>query len=88
MKPITYHIIAPAIAPAAFFLVATTPVEVLGCFMRGLMALLIALLSGLAALGTAMAGAKGRMRNDAKAAWWIASSMILTIPVIALILMA
>ena len=40
--------------------VAATPVEVLGCFLRGLIALLISLVSGLAALVAVIIGLKGR----------------------------
>jgi hypothetical protein len=42
MKRIVYHIMIPAITPAAFFVIASMPVEVLGCRTRGLIALLIA----------------------------------------------
>jgi hypothetical protein len=50
------HIVLPALAPAAFFLVASTPVEVLGCFNRGLMALTIALASVIGGLIFAIKG--------------------------------
>ena len=88
MNRITYHILFPAIMPVVFFAIATTPVEVLGCRTRGLIALLIALISGLASLGAAIMGAKGRIQGDAYAIWWVASSIILVIPVISLIIMA
>jgi ATP/ADP translocase len=88
MNRITYHLIIPSILAIVFFIIATTPVEVLGCRTRGLIALLIALISGLSAFGTAIVGAKGRMRGDGDATWWVASSIILIIPVIALIIMA
>jgi hypothetical protein len=64
MKRIVYNVMIPAIMPAAFLVIASIPVEVLGCRTRGLIALLIALLSDLAALGAAIIGAKGRMRGD------------------------
>jgi hypothetical protein len=70
------------------FVIAAIPVEVLGCRTRGLIALLIALFSGLAALGAAIIGLKGRMRGDIYSIWWVASSLILTLPVIALIILA
>jgi len=88
MKRIVYHIIIPTIMPAAFFAIASMPVEVLGCRTRGLIALLIALLSGMAALVAAIIAAKGRVRGDVYAIWWVASSLILTLPVIALIILA
>jgi hypothetical protein len=88
MKRIVCHIIIPAIMLAVFFVIASIPVEVLGCRTRGLIALLIALLSGLAALGAAIIAAKGRIRGDIYTIWWVASSLILTLPVIALIILA
>jgi hypothetical protein len=88
MKRIIYHIIIPAVMSTAFFAIASTPVEVLGCRTRGLLALLIALISGLAALGAAIIGAKGRVRGDTNAIWWVRSTLILVIPVVALILIA
>ena len=60
MKRIVNHIITPAMLSVLFFIVASTPVEVLGCAVRGLIALLIALISGLAALGAAIIGLKGK----------------------------
>ncbi len=88
MKRIVYHVILPAIMPVLFFVVALTPVEVLGCFMRGLIAMLIALISGLAALGAAIVGAKGRVRHERNRIWWVMSTLILVIPVIAMIILA
>ncbi len=88
MKRISYHIMLPTIMPVLFFIVALTPVEVLGCVLRGLIALLIAMMSGLAALGAAVSGVKGRARYDRNSIWWVASTLILVIPVIAMIFLA
>ncbi len=44
------HAIAPAIMPVIFFAVALTPVDLLGCKTRGLVAFSIAFVSGLAGL--------------------------------------
>ena len=88
MKHIVYHIMIPAIMPVVFFIIATTPVEVLGCRTRGIIALLIALISGLAAIGTANMGTKVMMRGEKYTLWWVATSIILVIPLIALVIMA
>jgi hypothetical protein len=88
MKRIIYHITIPTVMLVAFFAVALMPVEVLGCFMRGLIALLISFVSGLGALGAAIIGVKGRVRGDKNAIWWVTSTLILVIPVIAMIVMA
>jgi hypothetical protein len=88
MSPVLKHIILPAIAPALFFAVAAMPVAVLGCRNRGLLALMIALAGALAGLAAAFMGAKGRMRSDPRTYWWAASSLILAIPAVAVLILA
>jgi len=84
---LTRHVAIPATTPAVFFLVASTPVSVLGCRNRGLFALLVALASGLWAAVAAAIAARRRARGDADAFWWVISSMVLTIPVVAMIVL-
>jgi hypothetical protein len=60
-----HHVIIPSLLPiaffaVAFFAVAATPVEVLGCRNRGLLALLIAFVSVLAGLAAAVRAVQGR----------------------------
>jgi len=88
MKRKIYHAVIPAIMPAIFFLIVATPVETLGCLMRGLLASTVALASGLGALATASVGVRGRIRGDGYSPWWIISTLILTIPVVALLILA
>ena len=88
MKRIFYHIIIPISLAAAFFVIASMPVEVLGCRNRGLIAFMISLFSGLAALGAAIVLIKGRIRGDMQSHWWLLSLLILVIPLIALIILA
>lgn len=88
MNSFTRHILLPAILLLIFFMIALSPVEVLGCRNRGLLALAVSLISGLSALGTAIIGVKGRIRGDSKAIWWVLSTLVLTIPVIAMIVLA
>ena len=82
------HIVLPALAPAAFFMVASTPVEVLGCLNRGLIALAIAMVSVIAGLIFAVKGGLGRRRGDPNARWWVLSALILAIPPAALLVLA
>jgi hypothetical protein len=82
------HTIVPAIMPVLFFAVALTPVDLLGCRTRGLIAFSIAFVSGLAGLGTAVIALKGRVKGEAGSAKWIATTLILTIPVVALLVLA
>jgi hypothetical protein len=88
MNHIIYNILIPAIMPILFLNIAATPVEVLGCRNRGLIAFMIALISGLASLSAAIMAIRGRMRNDLDTIRWIITSLILVIPVIALIILA
>ena len=88
MKQVLYHVIVPALMPAAFFAIAFTPVHVFGCRGRGLLALLTAFISGLAALTATVVAHKRRGRGDTIGAWWAISTLILLLPVAALIIMA
>jgi hypothetical protein len=84
---IKHHILLPAIVPALFFAVAATPVDVLGCRIRGLLAGLIALVGALAALGAAIMGLKGRPHGDPHSHRWVASALILAIPAVVIVIM-
>jgi hypothetical protein len=88
MNLINRHIILPAIVPTLFFAVAATPVDVLGCRNRGLLAGLIVLVGALSALGAAIMGLKGRLHGDPHAHWWIPSALILAIPAAAVVIIA
>ncbi len=88
MNRVLKHIILPAIVPALFFSVAAMPVAVLGCGNRGLLAVMIALAGALGGLGAASMGVKGRMRGDSRAYWWAASSLILAVPAVAVLVLA
>ena len=78
---------APAVAAALFFAIAATPVEVLGCRRRGLIALAIVGVTELASLGFAIAALVGRARGRSGTGWWIASSVILAIPAVGLLIL-
>ncbi|EKD83246.1 MAG: hypothetical protein ACD_39C00793G0004 [uncultured bacterium] len=74
--------------PLLFFVVAATPVETLGCRNRGLLALTISFSSGIAALTTIIKALKIQKNGVDSAKWWICSALILTVPVIALLILA
>ena len=82
------HFLVPAIMPVLFFAVALSPVELLGCRTRGLVALFIAFMSGLAGLGAAVMALKGRRKGEAGSERWIVTTLILTIPVVAMLVLA
>ena len=87
-KQVLSHIVLPAILPFLFCVVVLTPVHVLGCANRGLAALTVSLVSAFGALGAAVRGARGRFRGDPDALWWVISTLILTIPVIGVLILA
>ena len=74
--------------PVLFFAVALSPVELLGCKTRGLIALTIAFVSGLAGLGAAGMALKGRVKGEAGSEKWILTVLILIIPVVAMLVLA
>jgi len=55
------------------------PLEALGCFNRGLIALTIAMVSVIGGLIFAVKGGLGRRRGDSDARWWGVSALILAI---------
>ncbi len=88
MSLIQRHIILPSFAPILFFVVAATPVHVLGCRARGLLAVGIALISVLAGRAAAIRAIKGRLQGDSQAGWWIGSDLILAIPTVGVLILA
>jgi hypothetical protein len=87
MSLVQRHIILPSFAPLLFFAVAATPVHVLGCRTRGLLAVAIALVSILAGLAAAMRALKGRLQGDSQTLWWIGSALILAIPTVGVLIL-
>ena len=88
MRRVILHVVNPALLTALFFAIALTPVHVLGCRTRGLLALLVASASAIMALTVAILARKRHSTGDAQAVWWILSVLILIIPVVALLVMA
>jgi hypothetical protein len=88
MNRLARHITLPLILPLMFFAVGLSPVEVLGCRNRGLLALAISFISGLLALGAAFMGIKERTQTNSGSYCWVLSALILAIPVVGMILLA
>ncbi len=87
MNLVVCHIIIPAIVPVLFFINAALPVEVLGCRTRGLVAVILALASAVAALVTTLIGAKLRVQGNKKYTWWLLTTAILVVSPIALLIL-
>lgn len=88
MTKIVRHVALPALAPIAFFAAASTPVDVLGCRNRGLLALTIALVGALAGLGAALFALRGRLRGEKGSFWWVASTLLLALPAAAVVVLS
>ena len=88
MKKSTKHIVIPLIAPAIFFVVASLPVDLLGCRNRGLIASLLAIAAGILGIVAAIKGLIGKVRGDSSSVLWMASALILSIPAIYIVLIA
>ncbi len=82
MKKIIKHILIPAIIPAIFFVVASLPVELLGCYIRGLIAAFLAIVAGIMGIVAAVKAVMGKMREEASSSFWMASAFILAVPVV------
>jgi len=53
-----------------------------------MLALVIALACGISAVFAAIKALKSRLRGDSDSQWWMITTLILTIPVVAMIIMA
>lgn len=88
MSRLVRHVLIPGAVPLLFFAIALTPVDVLGCRTRGLLALTVSLGSGFAAVGLAIRGVMARIRGQELSAWRILTMLVLTVPVVAMLLLA
>ena len=80
MTKISKHVLIPAIVTATFFVVASFPVELLGCYIRGLIAAILAIAAGILGIVAAVKALIGKMRKDANSSFWVVSALILVIP--------
>jgi uncharacterized membrane protein YjfL (UPF0719 family) len=85
-RKILNHIAIPTLLPIIFFIVAATPVELFGCRLRGLIAVTLALAGGLLGLATVSKGLLDMIRNRPGSVWWIATTLILSLPAFYIVL--
>ncbi|MEJ2192540.1 MAG: hypothetical protein P8Y39_09385 [Nitrospirota bacterium] len=74
--------------PAAFLLVASMPVDVLGCRNRGLLAVGIAIVGALGSLGASMRAVVGRTRSEPHTYWWVLSALVMMMPAVVVVVLA
>ena len=82
MNRVFKHILLPAVAPAAIVGLYFTPVALVGCANRGLLALGVVFVSLVAGIATGLVGIKARRRDPGSRWWWMASMIILALPVV------
>jgi hypothetical protein len=80
MSPFTRHIVIPSIAPLAVVGLYFTPVSLIGCAPRGILALAIVFISLVAGIVIGMRGLRGRMKGEPRSGWPIASICLLALP--------
>jgi RsiW-degrading membrane proteinase PrsW (M82 family) len=80
MNRIVRHVALPALAPAMMLGLYFTPLTVVSCTTRGLLARGVVLVSAAAAFVAIGFALRARRRNDPSSAWWIVSAAILTAP--------
>ncbi len=80
MSAFTKHVLVPAIAPISIVALDFTPVSLVDCVNRGLMALAVVFISLAAGIVTGVLGFKTRGRGTPASGWWIASTCVLVTP--------
>ena len=85
-KHLLQNVLLPLVVPVAFLVIVATPVEVLGCRTRGLIAVIIALSGALAGLACAIKGLIGKIKGEPDTGRWMISTLILTLPVFYIVL--
>jgi len=88
MKKSIKHVMIPATVPVIFFIIASLPVELLGCRNRGLIAAFVAIAAGVLGIVAAVRAIMGKVRGDANSSLWMASALILAIPTVFIVLIA
>ena len=74
------HVLLPALGPVAIVALYLTPVGVIGCVNRGLLALGVVFASLIAGIAVGLVGIRARREDPRSRWWWIASMLILLAP--------
>ena len=85
MDLVTKHILLPGLAPAAIVALYFTPVVWVGCANRGLMAVSVALVAGLAGVVTGVIAVRTKAQKHPSSEWWLLSTVILALPSVLLL---
>jgi hypothetical protein len=84
-RPFLRHVVLPLLGTAALVGLYFTPVEAVGCVNRGLAAIVIAVVSAVAAMVTGRRASREAREKDGRTGWWLASTVILLVPLLLLV---
>jgi hypothetical protein len=73
------HVALPALAPLALVGLYLTPLAVVGCAERGLLALAVTATAAVSAFGCIVMAFRARARGDERSSWWMLSTAILAL---------
>lgn len=73
------HVALPAVAPLALVVLYSTPLTVVGCAQRGLLALAVTSVATVAAFGCVVMAFRTRARGEDRSSWWMFSTAILAL---------
>ena len=79
------HVALPLVASLALVTLYFTPVELVGCTNRGFGALALAIGCAAGAVITGGRAAQANRKGDRSANWWLATTVVLLLPVLLLI---
>jgi hypothetical protein len=82
MSPLTKYILIPAVAPLAVAVLYFTPLSVIGCSTRGLLALAVVFISLVAGIVVGVIGVRARMSGASVSGWRVAAMCVLALPAV------
>jgi len=87
LKRIIFYILTPAVVPWVFYRVASTPVDILGCRDRGLLAFFIAVAGMLGGWALVFYVLREKRHGVVVTRWWILSALILVSPAVVMLIL-
>jgi hypothetical protein len=84
-RALLLHVAAPLLAALALVGLYLTPAGAIGSLNRAIAALVVAAAAGIAAILCGSRAARLARKNDKSAGWWLASTVILVVPLIFLV---
>lgn len=80
MSKLAKHVLLPSVAPLAIVALYLTPLTLIDCVTRGILAVAIVLISLGVGIGLGILGLRARMAGTPGSGWWMVSLCILALP--------